>query len=91
MMTWRRAPPVPQLDAGSPLPHEVRRICSTRCAQRHPLSRWTTQGVYFTHRKCEKTRYLLNSGFFVACAVFLVGRGRLELPTNGLKVRCSTN
>ena len=22
---------------------------------------------------------------------FLVGRGRLELPTNGLKVRCSTN
>jgi hypothetical protein len=33
----------------------------------------------------------LNSGLFRAEAVFVVGRGRLELPTNGLKVRCSTN
>ncbi len=39
----------------------------------------------------EKARYLLDSGLSMAEAVFLVGRGRLELPTNGLKVRCSTN
>ena len=39
----------------------------------------------------EKARYLLNSGLSMAGAGLVVGRGRLELPTNGLKVRCSTN
>ena len=35
-----------------------------------------------TEKSTEKIR-----GFFA----ILVGRGRLERPTNGLKVRCSTN
>ena len=44
-----------------------------------------------TVRTKKKARYLLNSELSKAEADFLVGRGRLELPTNGLKVRCSTN
>jgi hypothetical protein len=39
----------------------------------------------------EKACYLLGSRLSTTDAVYLVGRGRLELPTNGLKVRCSTN
>ena len=39
----------------------------------------------------KKARYLLNSGLFRAEAVSVVGRGRLELPTNGLKARCGAH
>jgi hypothetical protein len=41
--------------------------------------------------KREKACYCLDSRLSVFHLGYMVGRGRLELPTNGLKVRCSTN
>ncbi|CAD5372477.1 hypothetical protein RA210_U20460 [Rubrivivax sp. A210] len=39
------------------------------------------------HQKDKRDLTSLSDPF----VVYLVGPGRLELPTNGLRVRCSTN